>query len=169
MAARDNPEALSMETSEEEGSEAESLDLNAKIQGTEKVDSPGVAALGKQLQATQVTQRKGPDRKAKSPDKEALGIAPGKAVTTSSLPVPKVRTVKGTVKLVGKQPKPGGSGSASAGKVVRTPAGRLTGGMSKLGQRKQGREKPTVAAPPPTGRQRPDCGRGRGQTPEATN
>ena len=46
MAARDNPEAMSVtETSDEEGSVAESLDLNAKLKVTEKKDSPDVITL----------------------------------------------------------------------------------------------------------------------------
>ena len=110
MAARDPTKSPSTaDSSEEEGSQAESLDISIKTKKTGKTNkdrresSPDVTTLSEQLKAAQVTQRKGPARKAKSPEKEVLEEGAMEVAAGSPIAEPKKQKVKAG---------PSGSGSA---------------------------------------------------------
>ena len=127
MAARDTTKSPSTaNSSKEEGSQAESLDISIKTKKAGKTSkdrresSPDVNTLSKPLMAAQVTQRKGPARKAKSPDKETPEKGVMDTAEGSPLSEPKRTKVKAGPSPTERTPKQSGSGSAKSVRLTRT-------------------------------------------------
>ena len=145
MAARDTTKSpLTAESSEEEGSQAESPDISIRTKRKGKTSedrresSPDLNNLTERLMAAQVTQRKGPVRKAKSPEKETpedgvLDPAEGSPSTE-----PKKSKVKAGPSPTVETAKVSGSGPAKPVRITRTPVSRKAGGFpgqSKVSRR----------------------------------